>query len=79
MKKIGILIIVLILVCLLTACNNSSVKSAINVGKYYSQEVFGSESALEYLNNIDDEKYEIVSISQVNDKYTIFYKEIDTE
>lgn len=77
MKKIVVLIIMLVLVCTLTACDKDSETLEGKTGKYYYQLAYGADATLSRLNNFDDEKNEIVAITQQGGWYTIFYKDIE--
>lgn len=76
MKKIGILIILFALVFMLTACGT---EPETTEGKYHHKKMHSADAVLDYLNNFDDEKYEIVAITQEGIMYTVFYEEIDAD
>lgn len=77
MKKNIFLIVMLVVMCTLTACSNVE-ETEPNVGKCHYEKVSGRDKVVNFLNELDDEKYNIVSITyEFNSLYLVFYKDIE--
>ena len=84
MKKISFLLIALVLAFTLSACDNNtseiatSSQVAVNdTGKYHAENGLTKNQAVNFLNSLDDGKYEVVSISDDKGFYTIFYRDVE--
>ena len=81
MKKIAILIVMLVLACTLTSCYESGVINSTSsdetVGEYHLFFAGGNSEYLTFLENLDQDKYEIVDISNGHLTWYVTYKDID--
>lgn len=77
MKKFASLVILFALICVLTACGSNN--SQIETNDTDSYHLFHSMSSVKYLNfleNFDHDKYEIVDISRDNSYWYVTYRQV---
>lgn len=88
-KKDIFLIVLLVVICTLTACSNvektepnaeelNAENVYSDVGKYHYEVLIGEDAVVNFLNKLDDEKYEVVDIVfRSSNLYAVFYKDVE--